>query len=60
MIFVFSASLLYSLCLLGTYAAGCNRDLSVIFSILSMGLTGVGTPGPVVVLQDMSPTFSGK
>ena len=39
--------------------AGCNRDLSTVFSISSMALAAIGTPAIMSVMQDMSPTFVG-
>ena len=54
------AAILYSLCLFGMYMAGCNRDLSTTFSILSMGAGATSSPGQTPIFQDMSPTFSGK
>ena len=54
------AAILYSLCLFGMYMAGCNRILSAIFSILSMGAATMASPGQMPIIQDMSPTFSGE
>lgn len=50
----------YSACLLGIYFAGCNRNLSTAFSILSTGFTGFGFAGSFIVAADMSPTFAGS
>lgn len=51
-------SLGYSVCLLGIYFAGCNRNLSVVLSILALGLTGLEFSGCSIASTDMAPTFS--
>ncbi|CAL1293173.1 unnamed protein product [Larinioides sclopetarius] len=52
-------SLGYSLCLLGIYAAGCDKSISAPFSILAMGSVGLSFAGCMIAAIDMSPTFAG-
>ncbi|XP_055942205.1 putative inorganic phosphate cotransporter [Argiope bruennichi] len=49
----------YSLCLLGIYAAGCDKSTSAPFSILAMGSVGLSFAGCMIAAIDMSPTFAG-
>ncbi|GFQ97145.1 putative inorganic phosphate cotransporter, partial [Trichonephila clavata] len=49
----------YSLCLLGIYAAGCDKTTSAPFSILAMASVGLSFAGCMITAIDMSPTFAG-
>lgn len=59
-LFPLLASLGFSVFLFGSFVAGCNRNLSVIFAILCVGCSGLGIPGCLIVSADMSPTFAGN
>ncbi|GFU15621.1 inorganic phosphate cotransporter, partial [Nephila pilipes] len=50
----------YSLCLLGIYAAGCDKTTSAPFSILAMASVGLSFAGCMITAIDMSPTFAGN
>lgn len=54
----FLASLGYSVCVLGIYLDGCNRTLSIVFSILALGTSGFAFAGCWITSADMAPMFS--
>ncbi|CAL1293120.1 unnamed protein product [Larinioides sclopetarius] len=48
-----------SLCILGLYYAGCQREMSTVFSVAAMSFLGLSFSGCMIAHLDMSPNFAG-